>query len=109
MNRLSADLWDQWHTIYLQTLQQRKKWQSRKANLNKGDLVLLKEENCGHRVWPLARVHEVHPGAGGLVSVATVFCNGKTYKRTVGKLVPVLRVSDGASLSRECVQACKDT
>ncbi len=31
-----------------------------------------------HRVWPLARVHEVHPGAGGLVRVATVFCNGKT-------------------------------
>ena len=28
-------LWDQWHTIYLQTLQQWKKLQSRKANLNK--------------------------------------------------------------------------
>ena len=88
VNRLSAELWDQRHTIYLQSLQQRKKWQRIKINLRKGDIVLLKDdENYGRRSWPQARVLEVHSGADGHVRVVTVLCDGKKTKRTVKKLV----------------------
>ena len=91
----------------MQSLQQRKKWQCVQPNLAKGDIVLLKdEETYGRRMWPLARVLEVHPGADGLVRVATVLCDKKTSKRTIKKLVPLLRVSREVSPARECVQAC---
>ncbi len=76
MSQLSTELWDQWYTIYLQSLQQRKKWQGVKSNIAKGDIILLKdEETYGCRTWPLARVLEVHPGIDGLVRVVTVLCN----------------------------------
>ncbi len=76
MSQLSTELWDQWYTIYLQSLQQRKKWQGVKSNIAKGDIILLKdEETYGRRTWPLARVLEVHPGTDGLVRVVTVLCN----------------------------------
>ena len=32
VNRLSTDLWTQWHHVYLQTLQQRAKWQSQSGD-----------------------------------------------------------------------------
>ena len=107
VNRLSAELWDQWYTIYLQSLQQRKKWQGIKPNIVKGDIVLLKDEEIyGRRTWPLARVLEVHPGADGLARVVTVFYDKRVSKRTVKKLVPLLKISKEASPARECVQAC---
>ncbi len=107
VNRLSAELWERWYTVYLQSLQQRKKWKTITSNLAKGDIVLLKdEETYGCRSWPLARVVEIHPGADRLVRVVTVLCHGKTVKRAVKKLVPLLRVSKELSPARECVQAC---
>ncbi len=107
MNRLSAELWDQWYTIYVQSLQQRKKWQGIKPNIAKGDIVLLKDEEIyGRRMWPIARVLEVHPRADGLVRVVTVFCDRKVLKRTVKKLVLLLKISKEAPPARECVQAC---
>ncbi len=108
VNRLSADLWNQWYKIYLQSLQKREKWRGVK-NLSEGDIVLLKyESNCSNRMWPLARVLKVHPGADRLVRVATVLCDGKKCRRTIEKLVPLLRMSDGSFPAWECAQACKD-
>ncbi len=107
VNRLSAELWERWYTVYLQSLQQRKKWKTITSNLAKGDIVLLKdEETYGCRSWPLTRVVEIHPGADRLVRVVTVLCHSKTFKRAVKKLVPLLRVSKELSPARECVQAC---
>ena len=63
--------------------------------------------NSSHQTWPLARVLEVHPGADELV----ILCgDGRRYERSVVKLVPLLKDSDGTSPAGggggEGVQAC---
>ncbi len=108
VKRLSADLWQKWHTTYLQTMQKRQKWRTSQPNLQPGDVVLLKESETFKRSWPLARVVEVYPGADGLVRVVTIQCEGRLLKRAVKQLVPLIREERSlVSLPRECVQACK--
>ncbi len=108
VNRLIADLWEKWHHVYLQTLQQRHKWNGTHTNLQKNDIVLLKEKDTTRRSWPLARITDIHPGADGLVRVVTILCDGHLYKRAVEKLVPLVRQRNDHFPAQECVQACED-
>jgi hypothetical protein len=47
---------------YLQSLQQRQRWQRTSPNLQRRDLVLLKENNTSLLHWPTAVTTETHPG-----------------------------------------------
>ncbi|CAB0030756.1 unnamed protein product [Trichogramma brassicae] len=86
---LRADFWSKWSRTYLNTLQQRHKWQRRRASINVGDIVLIVDPSlllpCGR--WPLGRVTHTYPGSDGQVRVAQVQTASGSYKRPVVKLV----------------------
>lgn len=69
--------WDRWSTEYLQQLIGISKWQRRDFSIHQGTLVLVVDERYPPAKWRLGRVTEVHPGADGLVRVATV-CTAAT-------------------------------
>jgi uncharacterized protein DUF5641 len=83
--------WHRWSTEYLTTLQQRYKWKFPLANLNVGDLVVVKDDNLPPTKWQMGRIIMVHPGDDGNVRVATVKTQTGEYKRPVVKLCPILR------------------
>ena len=101
--KLSSELWKQWSSEYLQSLQKRAKWKKSMNNVKVGDIVLVKDEEFHHRSWPLARVVRTFPGGDGHVRVVEVRIGHKIYTRPIHKMVP-LPCADTSS-RREDVQA----
>ena len=64
---MATDFWKRWRVEYLQTLQQRQKWQNQKPNLQVNDIVTMKEPDIKRNHWPLGKVEEIMPSADGLV------------------------------------------
>ena len=89
LTNMRDHFWHRWKTEYLHQLQQRPKWKNRRENLQKGDLVLVKDELTPPTRWPLARIVEIHPGADGLVRVVTLQTASRTINRTISKIVPL--------------------
>jgi len=90
VQRLNQDFWEQWKTAYVQTLQQRTKWQGRTKTFQIGDVVFLREDIFSYRQWPLARIIELMPGDDGIVRAVKLRCKGKEYERAVVHLIPFL-------------------
>ncbi|XP_062540956.1 uncharacterized protein LOC134208994 [Armigeres subalbatus] len=86
MQQIAQHFWKRWHSEYLSSLQQCYRWSTATRNLVVGSIVVVKEDNLPPLTWPLARVIDVHPGADGLVRVATVRTAKGTYKRAISKL-----------------------
>ena len=86
--------WLRWSREYLNTLQARTKWQTKKPNLQVDDVVILKEDKTFSCHWPLARIIQVYPGEDGLVRVARIQTATGTYKRPVMKLALLLRAEN---------------
>ena len=85
--RLRLELfWRAWTTDFLNTLQQRTKWQIVRENLKIGDLVLVKDQNLPPSKWLLGRVIAVSPEKDGLVRVAKVRTCGSTFIRSIYQL-----------------------
>lgn len=82
---LTNELWQRWHKEYLTSLNARSKWRRRQPNLQEGELVILKVDNCPPAHWPLGRIEAVHPGSDGLVRSVTVRTERGTYRRPVVK------------------------
>ena len=79
--------WIRWSRDYLNTLQQRIKWQERQPNLAVGDIVLVLDPSMlrlGR--WPLGRIISTHPGSDGLVRAATVRTHSGEYVRPITNL-----------------------
>ena len=57
---------------YLQSLQQRKRWQKTSPNLQMGALFLLRADNMTPLQWPTGVITETHAGKDGIVRVATL-------------------------------------
>jgi len=51
-----------------------------------GDIVIIHDRNSSLLQWSLGRVVELHPGADGMVRVATVKTASTTLKRPIVKL-----------------------
>ena len=81
------DWWRSWSTEYLQTLQERHKWQLERTNLEVNDVVLISDETMPPSYWPLAKVIGVHKGPDGLVRVVTLKTGSTTLKRPIHKLI----------------------
>jgi Family of unknown function (DUF5641) len=64
--------WRRWTAEYLQSLQKRPKWLKDQPNLQKGDLVIIKDETLPIQQWKMGRIQELHPGKDEKVRVATV-------------------------------------
>ena len=67
--RYSQQLWKGRSADYLNSLQQPSKWRSKQPDLQRGLLVLLREDNLPPMFWKLAVINETLPGH---VRVATV-------------------------------------
>ncbi|XP_038116630.1 uncharacterized protein LOC119768912 [Culex quinquefasciatus] len=82
--------WRRWHTEYLQQLvwhteylQARvKNWQPA-IEIRPGRLVIVVDENQPSMKWKMARIHEIHPGADGVVRVVTLRTATGYLKRPV--------------------------
>lgn len=49
---LAERFWKRWKYEFLQNLQARRKWNTQKENLHKGDVVLVKEKDMKRSDWP---------------------------------------------------------
>ncbi|GBP01323.1 hypothetical protein EVAR_66461_1 [Eumeta japonica] len=78
--------WKKWSSAYLSQLQERTKWQSSAPNLQKGMMVLVKDENTPPLKWPLGRILDLIPGKDGIVRVAVVKTCHNTFRRAISKL-----------------------
>lgn len=92
LQRLLTDFWKVWSKQYIQTLQTRKKWFDTQPNVQRGQVVLVSEDNEAPTQWALGRVMDVHHGTDGLVRVADIKCRTKTLRRPIHKLslLPIL-------------------
>ena len=90
------DWWRSWSTEYLQTLQERHKWQLEKKNLEVNDVVLISDETMPPSYWPLAKVIKVTKGPDGLVRVVSLKTGSTILKRPIHKLI-LLNVLDEES------------
>lgn len=86
VQKMRNDFWKRWQREYISRLQQRPKWATQTANINKNDMVLIMEDNLPPTRWLLGRVIETHPGKDGLVRVVTIRCKNSTIKRPINKL-----------------------
>ena len=97
MEQLRQHFWSRWSKEYLSGLQQRSKWKSTSgADIEIGQLVLIKEENVPPLKWLLGRVTEVHRGTDQRVRVVSVKTKAGCIKRAVARLckLPVESVPD---------------
>ncbi len=86
--------WSRWQKEYLTLQQQRGKWRETHPEVGVNDVVVLQEQGCPRRSWPIGRVTEVEKGSDGHVRTVTVISKGRTYRRPITRLVPL--VVDGA-------------
>ena len=87
---------------------QRSCWQKPHRNLQRGDIVLLKEVDPPRRTWPIARILKTYPGRDSLTRVVNIYCGGRVYKRPIHKLVLLVSdESEPSSSGGEDVQASR--
>lgn len=94
LTHLRDHFWHRWSTEYLHHLQERTKWQRPTRSLQKGDLVLVKNDILPPTKWNMARIIDLHPGSDGLVRVATIRTSTTTLKRPIAKLCLLPASSD---------------
>ena len=85
--------WQRWSPDYLQSLEQRQRWQRTSRNLQPGDILLLREDNTTPLPWPTAVIKETHPGKDCIVRVVTIRTPKGVLKRPIIKLCPLQRVN----------------
>lgn len=90
VQRITNDLWKRWKAEYLTQLQRRSKWERPEREMKVNDIVILKDASSFQRIWPMARVTKVYPGDDGHVRVVDMLTNGKTFRRPITRLVPIL-------------------
>ena len=83
---LADQLWRLWRREYLPLLTLRHKWTTENKNIAVGDVVMIVDDSLPRALWPLARVHKVHPGKDGRVRSVTVKTRNKFLDRPVTKL-----------------------
>lgn len=86
---MNQHLWNRWSKEYLNQLQERSKWQRPKDNIQKGDLVLIKDNQLPPGKWGLGRVTDLHPGSDGYVRVVTLKTKNGILKRPISQLSPL--------------------
>lgn len=102
---MCAEIWKQWSTEYLQTLQKRTR---ASRNLKVRDMVMVKDEVLFKHSWPTGMITKTIAGKDGRVRVAEVKIGTKIYTRPIHKMVPLLTEDTSSSLPPEDVQATTD-
>ncbi|XP_013410717.1 uncharacterized protein LOC106173924 [Lingula anatina] len=85
--QLIADqFWQRWIKEYLPVLQERQKWLRPAKNFEKGDFVLLIDENAFRGQWPKGLIEETFPDKYGHVRQVIVKTAKGRFRRDVRKL-----------------------
>lgn len=71
---------------YLNTLQQRSKWQQHKPQVKVGDLALLRSDQLPPCAWALGRVLAVYPGPDNLVRVVSIKTQSGEFMRPITQI-----------------------
>ena len=66
VQHIANEFWSHWRKEYLQSLQERQKWNTRR-NFVIGDIVLLKTMDVSRNKWPMAKVTATKSDQNGLV------------------------------------------
>ena len=72
VQHLANEFWSRWKKEYLQGLQSRQKWNHQRANIQVGDVVIIKDDNAPRNQWSLGRIEETKASDDGLVRQAKV-------------------------------------
>ena len=67
VQHIANEFWARWKKEYLQSLQERQKWDTRRINFDVDDIVLVKQIDTARNQWPMAKVIKVNKGEDGLV------------------------------------------
>ncbi|XP_037807268.1 uncharacterized protein LOC119600793 [Lucilia sericata] len=89
LQKLKNHFWKKWKIDYLSSLQQRSKWKKSYDNLEKGQVVIIKNEETYPARWPLGKVIDIHPGKDDIVRVVTLKTKNGILKRPIHKLCPL--------------------
>nr|CAI5839091.1 unnamed protein product [Callosobruchus analis] len=89
IDRMVQDFWKRWRLEYLSGLQVRTKWYKSAPKLEKGMVVLLKEENSPPLHWPLGVIQEVFPGKDGCIRNVAVKTSKGIFSRPAVKVYPL--------------------
>ena len=91
VQHLADQFWVKWKREYLNSLQNRRKWNYEQVFLDVGDVVLLKDREVNRNCWPLGRISRVFPSIDNRVRKVEVkvFKEGKItfYTRPIVDLV----------------------
>ncbi|VEN44957.1 unnamed protein product [Callosobruchus maculatus] len=84
--QLQQHFWERWSKEYVSQLQQRYKWKRNCADLQVGQLVLIKESGQPPLRWKLGRVLNLIPGNDGICRVATLKTSTGIVRRALNRL-----------------------
>ena len=79
--------WSRWTREYLPELHRRQKWQQEMPNVQKGDIVMILDENSPRGSWPIGRVDDVMTGRDGLVRSVRLSTRSTTLVRPITQIV----------------------
>ncbi|XP_072392156.1 uncharacterized protein [Diabrotica undecimpunctata] len=65
LTQVIQHFWARWSREYLSSLQQRTKWKAASPNIQRGSMVILKDDKLPPMKWELGRVVDVYPSAMG--------------------------------------------
>lgn len=95
---LADTFWARWRKEYLNTLQSRQKWHSKKPNLKVGDIVLMKDNQARRNEWPMGIILKALPSQDGLVRKVEIKVsrhqNLKTFSRPTSEVILLLSSED---------------
>ncbi|XP_063907415.1 uncharacterized protein LOC135125692 [Zophobas morio] len=84
---MAQSFWKRWSGEFLNTLQQRKKWnRTAKTEVKPGLPVLLREDNLHPMCWRMGVVMETHPGKDGIVRTATIRTSSGPVVRATNRI-----------------------
>ena len=87
---LVQQFWVRWSREYLQTLQVRQKWLTKKSNLKVRYIVLICDRNLPRGKWALGRVIETFPDKHDNVRQALIKTSTTELKRPITKLCHIV-------------------
>ena len=67
VQHLANEFWTRWRKEFLHSLQERKKWNRSRRNLQVDDVVIIKDDDTPRNQWRVARVLEAFKDEDGLV------------------------------------------
>lgn len=91
---LADNFWSRWRKEYLSSLQSRQKWHHKRADINEGDVILLKDKQTRRNEWPMGVIVKTVPSEDGVIRKAEVRVASqgtvKTFYRPISEMVLLL-------------------